>query len=356
MRGGSLGFVPSARAVVISALAASMIGGAVSYFSMRGGRGRDLGLIPEPKVARVIRTDPGQSHELVTFLLVNRNRKRVILHNVSTSCSCVSTTDVDGVEIAPGGRRQLTFRVALPEYGRSATRIDVYHSGEPRPVELWVEAEGRRSLPVVKAVRNSSLTFLPLHSPAESALIVVQTLEIAGTQPWLTGLACDLGEVIIRQEGMTEQGREDNDAVEREYTYRVSWRELPKAFEFSGAVLGNTRIQGEPALKIGRVSGYLMSRRPFSPTVVRLDPDQRPREVVLFEAESGLWKVAAGASLPPWLALDWSSEGEQELTVRLRDQQSVRSGHWALPLVNDRGWKAELEIILRPAVGSGTLQ
>lgn len=317
----------------------------LTWLVLRGPGKPARALIAEQPLVRIESGAPEDREAVGTFRLINRSRKPVTIGEIVPSCSCVDLKPATGVVIAPGGSHELAFEVGVPEAGVRTARINVYHDAGPDFVELRLMVAGRRALPIQKAIRNSSPSFYGLSSPAESVEVVVETREEIGSEPWLAGLQCELAEVEINQASLGEQRNDEMGLVERVYTYRVGWAELPEAPSFEGTLWLHSSRPGEEPTNIGRVAGTLANRRLFSPTTVLLAPGRRAREVVLFAPGTGHWELNDPAQVPSWLVTRWEVEGdERKLVLELGDAPEP-GGSVVLHLASDRSLSGQIEVV-----------
>jgi len=302
-------------------------------------------LVAEPGVVRV-RATARDEEQTVEFTLTNRARKQITIRRVSSNCRCVLVSDYDGSVLRPGQALKLAFYVRAPEFGVSRTRLEVAHDGGSAPAEMYVEATGTGTLPVVRDVRNGSPTFLALRSPQEHEQITIRTFEPLRSRPWITKLVCDLDAARFEELERRDEGRPADGLIEREYAYRVSWKRLPMTAEFSGRPLALTSLADDVPVRLGTVSGRLATARTFSPSVARLVPGEHPREIVLFDSDAVAWTIPRDVRLPDWLETEWLAGGAvQRLALRLRHTTSLTAGVYELPLEDGLGGRQTLTVV-----------
>jgi hypothetical protein len=336
---------------VISLITLSLLGlGTVSLtraYLLRNHGASQGGLVADRRVVRLSGANREEQEDLASFNLSNQGRRTLVIERVSSTCTCVAVGDVAGVRIEPGQSYRLDFRVRLPPVGISTTNVDIYHSGDPNPLALRIEAVGSRALPVIKAIHNGSPTFIALRSPGETSEVVIATREVIGSQHWLTALTCDLDAVKIVPGDVIESVQESSGFIDREYHYGITWHALPTAPEFRGQIQAMTSRNEELFIPVGSVTGSLADLRPFSPTVVLLGLDRRS-ETILFKPDSGVWSISDKATLPSWLVADWHLvDGRRRLIISLREQHVVSAAKHTLLLVNHEGRTAGIEILCR---------
>ncbi len=242
-------------------------------------------------------------------------------------------------------------RVTTPEFGVGRTRLKVAHDGDSAPVEIDVEAAGSGTLPVVRDIRNGSPTFLVLRSVQEHEQITIRTLESFRSSPWINGLVCDLDAASVDLVDRNDEERLADGLIEREYSFRISWKRLPATAEFSGRLLATTSVAEAAPIPVGTVSGRLASGRPFSPTVARLLPGEHPREIVLFDSDAGTWAIPRDVRLPDWLETEWLPGGAgQRLASKLRHTTSAVGDAYELPLEDGKGGRQTLTVVRAESV------
>jgi Protein of unknown function (DUF1573) len=305
-------------------------------------------LTPTVRVARVTALHPTDKKGRASFHLVNRSRRPVSIRSVKPSCSCVQVGDAPAGPIAPGDGIDLVFSVDIPEAGARSEQVDVLHDGSSRPLALRVEIVGRFPLPVIRRIRNGSPAFHSLSAISDECEVTVETREDPESEPWVTGMECDLDEVTIARTNVEETFR-SLDYVDRIYTYRVGWNELPTAALFRGTMWLNRRDRDSPRISVGELSGSLQAAGLVSPTVVRIRAGDPFEEVILFAPHAGRWTLAPGTTLPSWLTGEWNvADGEQKffLTGARHGVFPERGGTVAVKFVSDLGRTTDLTIVV----------
>jgi hypothetical protein len=279
--------------------------------------------------------------------VVNQSRNPISIRSIKSSCNCVEAKGGGGAAIAPGQGRDLSFLVNYPDAGTSSARIEVFHDGGPQPLVVHVAVTGRGSVPAITAVRNAEPAFHALSSTAEQSEIWVETREAIDSDPWVSGLECDVDCVRITLSTIRET-RSASGYLDRVYTYRVVFRELPGTSGFGGDIWLVRRDPASPRLKIGHLSGSLGSPTLISPAVIEVCSLRECRQAIALAPNTGRWNVAPGTALPVWLTARWEMMGGDRrlLIVAAEHGKSANStGVLAIPLVSDSGMKANLTVV-----------
>lgn len=90
--------------------------------------------------------EPGSEHAR-TFILKNDSQGPVVVQRTVTTCKCTSTTNIDGVTIAPGGTLEFEAVLKAPRTpGIKNAKVQVFFGNGSRP--LTVELEGDVTMPI----------------------------------------------------------------------------------------------------------------------------------------------------------------------------------------------------------------
>ena len=301
-------------------------------------------VVAVPELVRITAKTKGD-RQPVEFSLMNDGRKPITIRSVSTSCSCVAAGDYAGTILQAGQALKLSFLVTTPEYGVRRTRLAVIHDGGGDPVEMDIEAKGIGKLPVVRYIRNGSPTFLALRTLGDEERITVQTYEPSGAAPWIIGMASDMSAASVDLVDRHDENRPVGGLIEREYTFRVTWKRFPSTSEFRGRVWALTSDRGAAPLPVGMLSGRLAKGRSFSPSVAQLVLGEHPSEIVLFDP-GVTWMIPKDARLPGWLDAKWLESGTgQRLVLKLRHTSSAKEGTYKLPLEDGLGNRQMLTVV-----------
>lgn len=214
------------------------------------------GLTPSRSYAFIDGSGPGEGR--TSFTLTNRGPKPITIQGVERNCVCLEVEDLRGRVLGPGQSCEFAVRLEPPETGVRAQKASVHHDGPASPLELSVEASGRRRPPYVIGTSRQQVVFLGLDGPGRAESLTVTTCEPVGSPPWLGGIICDLPEIRAESRGVREQHA--GAAVVRVYEYRIGWHHLPPGREFFGTLHAAT-VAGMIGPEVARIAGTTAAAR-----------------------------------------------------------------------------------------------
>lgn len=191
----------------------------------------------------------------ISFRLINRGQAAVTLTKLERSCSCTAGSDLAGKVVEPGEGYDLRVSTRVPANGVNKDTLWVHHTGGP-PLQLTADILGRSDVPHVVGTLPTAY-FFGLRSDTPSLVVKVVTCETAGSLPWLDGARSTLPALKVETVEMTE--RAASHLVVREYQLRLSWLDLPKSKDFTGAVVPKSSVgdQGIDEVKFISIIGTL---------------------------------------------------------------------------------------------------
>ncbi|QDU62654.1 hypothetical protein Pan216_35210 [Planctomycetes bacterium Pan216] len=303
----------------------------------------DIGsLSSTPAVGRMDGSHSSVGENRLHFSLRNHSKRSVRITGVTTTCSCVSETDIEGAIVRSKETIEFAVSANMPEFGVSRQRMEVHHTGKGSPLVIPVELRSRTKIPSVLSRRNEEIVVRIGNDLKAESKMLMHTVEPPGSEEWCVGIRCDTDYVAphiteVKRTGSSEQGDV------RVYVIGFDWASGVAPQLGIGRLYA--RFNDDSELNVGAVHILPRPAR-LSPSTVQLTAPNRLQDIVVFRDPPCGWRIVADAGPPAWLQLDWmGEEREQQLKVSLVESElSSPFAETILPLVDSDGRMAELEV------------
>jgi hypothetical protein len=298
-----------------------------------------------------IRNSPGERAK-VTFTIENTSRRPVTIEHVSTTCSCLVPTQLEGRQLRPGEKTPVEIMAPIPEYGKMTQTVSILHNGFGSPLALRVELKGRRRLPIINRVDKPTIFFSNLAQNSDPQNLVVNTIEEFGSEFWLGDLVAEHPSVVVTRKGVSEESDESVGIVQRAYEFVITWREIPRQREVRTNLFADPASGVSPKVFIGTIAALIQVDH-FRPTAIYLQPGKVEQDLVLFDPAASsprTWRISEKAAFPPWLEAEWQDiGGTMGLRLSLTSTGNVAEPmRLEIPLVRDDGIADELHVAILP--------
>lgn len=284
-----------------------------------------------------------------TFVLKNRGRAPLVVHDVISNQQCCGKTLEKPQEIPPGGEATVRVQVEPAREGRREFPFTV-RTNDPRQAEtvLKVTTVPSREPPYFN-IEPGLIQLLNVWKPGLCRELLIETIEKSGDDPWLETVACDSEIVVVESAGPPTIRSRFDDNVLRSYRFSVILRELPPP----GTLQSNLTIKTRNSEKIAKLSIQIVSPVKLAPTVLFVTDDDAERTVELIARDSGAQVVARISSRPDWVEIsedDNERPGVQRFLVRVPNAPALGSADGLLVFETETpaAGKLELRVCVRP--------